>query len=90
MGWISEGALNYVCRRLTIPPAEAYGVASFYGMFSMVRRPASVAHVCDDVVCRLKGAEGLCATLEKALGPSGAPGFAARASASASRRRPRW
>ena len=27
-GWISPGALNYVARRLTIPPAEVYGVAS--------------------------------------------------------------
>jgi NADH-quinone oxidoreductase subunit F len=67
VGWISEGALNYVCRRLTVPPAEAYGVASFYGMFSMVRRPRNVAHVCDDVVCRLKGAEEICAGVEGAL-----------------------
>src|SRR5256885_701607 len=25
VGWISEGGLNYVCQRLTVPPAEAYG-----------------------------------------------------------------
>ncbi|CAM5425201.1 hypothetical protein STENM36S_09566 [Streptomyces tendae] len=29
VGWISEGALDYVCRRLTVPPAEAYGVEAF-------------------------------------------------------------
>lgn len=29
VGWISEGALAYLCRRLTVPPAEAYGVATF-------------------------------------------------------------
>jgi NADH-quinone oxidoreductase subunit F len=67
VGWISPGALNYVCRRLTVPPAEAYGVASFYGMFSTVRRAPNVAHVCDDVVCRLKGAEGICADVKDAL-----------------------
>ena len=33
-GWISEGALGYVAQRLTIPPAEAYGVASFYAMLT--------------------------------------------------------
>ena len=33
IGWISPQALGYVCRRLTIPPAEAYGVASFYALF---------------------------------------------------------
>ena len=30
VGWISEGGLNYVCERLQVPPAEAYGVATFY------------------------------------------------------------
>ncbi len=34
-GFISEGALTYICQRLTVPPAEAYGVASFYAMFSL-------------------------------------------------------
>src|SRR5262249_7372760 len=71
-GYISEGALTYICRRLTVPPAEAYGVASFYAMFSLTRRAPNVVHVCDDVVCRLKGAEAICERLEDALGPSGA------------------
>ena len=34
MGWVSPGALNEICRRLSIPPAEAYGVASFYELIS--------------------------------------------------------
>src|SRR5260221_7515431 len=34
VGWISPEALGYVCRRLTVPPAEAYGVASFYALFA--------------------------------------------------------
>ena len=45
IGWISPGALNYICRRLTVPPAEAYGVASFYAMFSLQPRPRTVLHV---------------------------------------------
>jgi NADH-quinone oxidoreductase subunit F len=74
IGWISEGALNYVCQRLTIPPAEAYGVASFYGMFALQKRAPNVAHVCDDVVCRVKGAEALCAEMKTALGAPGGKG----------------
>ena len=35
VGWISPGALNYACSRLNLPPAEAFGVADFYGLFSM-------------------------------------------------------
>ena len=27
---ISEGALDYVCERLNVPPADAWGVATFY------------------------------------------------------------
>jgi NADH-quinone oxidoreductase subunit F len=70
-GYISEGALTYICQRLTVPPAEAYGVASFYAMFSLTKRAPNVAHVCDDVVCRLKGAETICGRLEEYLGPPG-------------------
>ena len=57
IGWISQPALSYVCRRLTVPPAEAYGVATFYALFSTRPRPPTVAHVCDDIACRLAGAE---------------------------------
>jgi NADH-quinone oxidoreductase subunit F len=68
-GWISEGGLNYVCERLTVPPAEAYGVATFYAMFSVEPRPRMVVHVCDDIACRVNGAEGLIDDLGRQLGP---------------------
>ncbi|MZG12558.1 NADH-quinone oxidoreductase subunit E, partial [Streptomyces sp. SID5914] len=69
VGWISEGALDYVCRRLTVPPAEAYGVATFYAMFSVRPRPATVLHVCTDLACTAAGASELCAAVEARLGP---------------------
>ena len=72
-GWISEGALNYVCERLTIPPAEAYGVASFYHLFSLKPRPKTVVYVCDDIACMCAGADQLCADLTSAIGPAGLP-----------------
>ena len=73
IGWISTPALNYVCKRLAVAPAEAYGVATFYALFATNPRPPVVAHVCDDIACRLAGAEGLCADLARALGPAGEP-----------------
>jgi len=79
MGWISQPALSYVCRRLTVPPAEAYGVATFYTMFATNTRPPVVAHVCDDIACRLAGAEETCAALERRLGPAGEPARDGRA-----------
>ncbi|MFJ4534886.1 NAD(P)H-dependent oxidoreductase subunit E [Streptomyces tibetensis] len=68
IGWISEGALDYLCRRLTVPPAEAYGVATFYAMFSVKPRPATVLHVCTDLACVAAGAPELCAGIEARLG----------------------
>lgn len=72
VGWISPGALNYASRRLQVPPAEAYGVASFYDLFALSRRPPVVARVCDDIACQLRGAEELCDHLERSLGPASA------------------
>ncbi|MFJ3207581.1 NAD(P)H-dependent oxidoreductase subunit E [Streptomyces flaveolus] len=69
VGWISEGALDYLCRRLTVPPAEAYGVATFYAMFSVRPRPATVLHLCTDLACTAAGATELCADVEARLGP---------------------
>ncbi|MCX5353512.1 NADH-ubiquinone oxidoreductase-F iron-sulfur binding region domain-containing protein [Streptomyces mirabilis] len=74
IGWISEGALDYLCRRLTVPPAEAYGVATFYAMFSVKPRPATVLHVCTDLACAAAGAAELCAGVEARLGPGSGVG----------------
>ncbi|MEO5918027.1 MAG: NAD(P)H-dependent oxidoreductase subunit E [Candidatus Limnocylindrales bacterium] len=73
IGWISRPGLGYICRRLTVPPAEAYGVATFYALLSTVKRPPAVAHVCDDMACRMAGAEDVCRDLERELGPAGEP-----------------
>jgi NADH-quinone oxidoreductase subunit F len=73
VGWISQPALNEICRRLSIPPAEAYGVASFYALLSLKPRPPVVVHVCDDIACLARGADRVCADLEAAHGPPGTP-----------------
>ena len=70
VGWVSEGAFNYICERLTVPPAEAYGVITFYALLSTTPRPPRVLHVCDDIACRARGATSICAALEKSAGPA--------------------
>jgi NADH-quinone oxidoreductase subunit F len=57
IGWVTPGALGYASRRLDVPPAEAYGVATFYALLALDERPAEVLHVCDDLSCRLAGTE---------------------------------
>ena len=71
IGWISPGALDYICARLTIPPAEAYGVASFYALFRTAPSPAAVVHVCDDLACRANRAEQVCQEMERRYGAEG-------------------
>ncbi|HET9116419.1 MAG TPA: NADH-ubiquinone oxidoreductase-F iron-sulfur binding region domain-containing protein [Gaiellaceae bacterium] len=57
VGWVTPGALGYASRRLDVPPAEAYGVATFYALLALEERPPEVLHVCTDLSCRLAGAE---------------------------------
>ena len=70
IGWISPAALNYISERLAVPPAEAYGVATFYSLLSTTEQPPRVAYVCDDIACRGAGALDLCRLLERRLGPA--------------------
>ena len=72
VGWISPGGLNHVAERLTVPPAEAYGVATFYAMFTTEPRARMVVHACDDLACRIAGGLQVCDALEERLGPPGA------------------
>ena len=56
-GWISPGGLNHVCETLQVPPAEAFGVATFYDLFRTDEpsRVGDVTHVCVDAACQIAG-----------------------------------
>lgn len=82
IGWITRGGLDYVALRLSVPPAEVYGVASAYGMFafqpagdqSAIRlgsAPAVAVHVCDDVACRARNVEDPRVEMERRFGRPG-------------------
>ena len=73
IGYVSAPALGYISRRLMIPPADAYGVATFYAMLATEPQPPRVLHVCEDLACKCHGADDLIATLEERFGPAGAP-----------------
>jgi len=63
VGWVSPGALNHIARRLSVPPAEVYGVVTFYAMFSTEPRARRVVHICDDIACGPFGGEEILAHL---------------------------
>jgi NADH-quinone oxidoreductase subunit F len=70
VGWVSRGGLEYACRRLNVPPAEAYGVASFYDRFALDEQPPLTVAVCDDIACRCAGVEDVIRELEAEFGPA--------------------
>lgn len=72
VGWVSEGGLDYLCRRLMVPPAEGYGVATFYSMFAVRPRPATVVRVCTDLACG--GGAQLCGEVRARLGAASGVG----------------
>jgi len=63
-GWVSAGAINYIGERLGVAPAEVYGVATFYALFSTTPRAPRIVHVCDDIACLGAGSATLRAALE--------------------------
>ena len=75
VGWISEGGLGYVCERLGVPPADAWGVATFYALLATTPRPRRVLHVCSDIACVARGAHDVEHALEARFGKAiaGAP-----------------
>jgi NADH-quinone oxidoreductase subunit F len=72
IGYISAPALAYISKRMTIAPAEVYGVASFYMMLATEPTPPRVLHVCEDIACKCLGSDDLIATLQERFGPEGA------------------
>lgn len=80
IGYVSPGALNHVARTLSVPPADVYGVATFYAMFHVEEQhPPHVVHVCDDVACGPFGGEQILAALDDTgLGDLDAPATVVR------------
>jgi NADH-quinone oxidoreductase subunit F len=70
VGWISRGAVDEIARRLEVAPADVYGVASFYALFSLAERPPRVLHVCTDLACQA-GSAPLVEALRERCGPPG-------------------
>jgi NADH-quinone oxidoreductase subunit F len=70
IGHVTHGAVNYVAERLSVGPAEAFGVATFYDLIATEPRPARVAHVCDDIACKAGGVDGIIEDLEAIVGPA--------------------
>lgn len=68
IGWLSRGAIDYLSIRLGSPPAETYGIASFYALFSFEQTGPTIIHVCDDIACRTSQGKDPAESIEDILG----------------------
>ena len=65
VGYIPEGAIEWIATKLELEPINVYEVVTFYPMFR--QHPIGRRHikVCRTLSCALRGAYGTCATFEK-------------------------
>jgi NADH-quinone oxidoreductase E subunit len=67
-GWLSPDTMTALATGLGIPVVDVYGVARFYTMLYTQPTGRSHVRVCDDIMCRLAGAQQVITALEAELG----------------------
>lgn len=66
--YLPQPALELTARKLRVPLAKVYGVATFYKAFSLVPRGEKVLRVCTGTACHIRGAPLVLNELEARLG----------------------
>ena len=65
--YLPETVLTYVASSLDIPPAQVYGVATFYAHFALQPKGEYVIRLCDGTACHVRGSHGILEALYKRL-----------------------
>ena len=66
-GYLPEESLHHVAELLHVPLSRVYGVATYYGAFSLTPRGRHTVSVCVGTACHLRGAPKLLETLRNKL-----------------------
>ena len=67
-GYLDDDSIRFVARSLRVPLSQAYGVATFYHLFSLEPPGKHTLTICTGTTCFIKGAAKLVAAAEKRLG----------------------
>jgi NADH-quinone oxidoreductase subunit E len=67
-GWLPDPAIAAVAAELGLPPAEVYGVVTFYDLFHQKPVGRHRIRVCTNLSCQLRGADEVIALLAAELG----------------------
>jgi len=68
LSYLPEEAIIEAAKLFGKPVAQAYGVASFYSMFSVKARGKNVIRICESAPCHIAGAADVVSALENELG----------------------
>lgn len=68
LNYLPEEAIAEAAAVFNLPVAEAFGVASFYSMFSVKARGKNVIRICESAPCHVAGTAQVVAALERELG----------------------
>lgn len=67
-GYLPEEVQEWIANKLSVSPAEVFGVVSFYSYFTMKPRGKYKISICTGTACYVKGAQSLLKTVEDELG----------------------
>ncbi len=67
-GYLDKPALKFIAKRLRLPLAKVYGVATFYHYFRLKPKGEHNVVVCMGTACYIKGAKEILHRLEKRYG----------------------
>lgn len=63
-GYLPENVLRNVSKKLNLPLAEIYSIASFYQQFHFKPRGKKIVKVCMGTACYVRGAKEILSTIE--------------------------
>ncbi|MGC2063305.1 MAG: NAD(P)H-dependent oxidoreductase subunit E [Thermodesulfovibrionales bacterium] len=67
-GYLPEDVLGQLAKKLSLPLAEVYSVASFYKQFHFTPRGKKVVRVCMGTACHVRGARKVLDALQSEFG----------------------
>lgn len=66
-GYVSEKAIDYISHVTGIPPAEIYGVVTFYAQFRTRPLGRNIIRICNGTACHVNGAKMVYDTIQDEL-----------------------
>ncbi len=67
-GYVSERAIDYISHVTGVPPAEIYGVVTFYAQFRTKPLGEKIIKVCNGTACHVNNVKEIANTLTDELG----------------------